>query len=70
MDLAQAAALLALAAAYGAGVVPGAALVAVAVVVVIQAVWLRLRPPPVAVLGITQLIFGLAIVLATAASAT
>jgi hypothetical protein len=70
VDLAQAAALLALAAAYGAGVVPGAALVAVAVVVVIQAVWLRLRPPPVAVLGITQLIFGLAIVLATAASAT
>jgi hypothetical protein len=67
VDLAQAIALVAIIAAYGAGLVPGTALVAVGVVVVIQALWLRLRPPPVVVLGVSQLLAGLAIVLATVA---
>lgn len=70
VDLAQAAALIGASGAYAAGVVPAAALVAIGALVVIQTVWLRLRPPPVAVLGVTQLAFGLAIVLATAAGAT
>jgi len=70
VDLAQGTALVGLAAAYGAGVVPGEALAAVAVVVAIQAVWLRLRPPAVAVLGISQLVAGLVIVLAAAAGAS
>jgi len=49
------------------GAVPGAAVIAVVVLAVGQAVWIRLRPPPVAVTGVVQLVAGLAIVVAAAA---
>lgn len=66
MDVAQAAALAAVLAGWGAGAVPVAAVAAVGIVAAGQASWLRLRPPPVVVLGITQLLIGTAIVLTTA----
>jgi len=49
------------------GAVPGAAVIAVATLAVGQAVWIRLRPSPVVLTGVAQLVAGLAIVVAAAA---
>jgi len=66
VDLAQSAALAAVVAGWAVGAVPMAAVAAIGIVAAGQASWVRLRPPPVTVLGIAQVLIGVAIVLATA----
>lgn len=67
VDLAQATGLAIVAAGRAAGAVPTAAMAGVAILAVGQAAWVRLRPPPV-VVGVTQLIAGIAVALATASA--
>jgi YwiC-like protein len=66
VDIAQAAALAAVLAGWKAGAVPAAGVAAIGIVAAAQTSWMRLRPPPVAVLGVTQLIIGIAIALTVA----
>jgi len=67
-DLAQLAATVLVVAAWAADLLPWIAAVAVVVVSVGQLFWVRARPPRVRVLGIAQLLVGLAITLITAAA--
>ena len=66
VDLAQAAALATVLAGWAAGAVPVAAVVAVGAAAACQLWWVRVRPPAVAIVGVTQLVVGIAIVLVTA----
>jgi len=66
VDLAQAAALAIVLAGWAAGAVPVAAVVAVGAAAACQLWWVRVRPPAVAILGVTQVGVGITIVLVTA----
>lgn len=65
-DLAQLIALLGVSAGWVAGLVPGAAAVAVAAVTVFNTISVRLAPRPAKVIGIQQTVFGVAVIAITA----
>jgi hypothetical protein len=66
VDVAQVGAVGAAGAGWAGGVVPGAAFAAIAFLAAAQAAWARRRPPPVVVVGVTELVAGLAVVVTTA----
>jgi YwiC-like protein len=67
-DLAQAAALAVIITGWAVGAVPLAAVAAVAILGALQLCWLRRPPPAVIVLGVTQVLIGVAVVLTAAAA--
>jgi len=67
VDVAQALGTVAVVVGWAVGAVPLAGLIAVAFLAVGQAVWIRVRPPRIAVTGVVQLVAGLGVVVAAAA---
>lgn len=68
-DLAQVVALAGVALAWAAGAAPFASLAAMAVIAVVNVAAVRAAPRPAKVIGVQQMVFGLAVVVVTAAAA-